>query len=209
MAFSVIFSKNTLPFLILKFCIFSTFSSVVAHWCLEYLLQLSLTQSSSSGHQVSIWQKKTTLALKLIGYSPKVSPEIQAGTIKVFRIIILKNHRYRCYLFPWLKLQQCRDVFCPQVQTLPDTQHGPDHQLWVKSVQAESHPGCWDTISSVQHMSGQRARLRCCHDLMDRCAWENFSCRTFKLYLQSHWVSCYHNKEQHIYLNHVTGICSI
>lgn len=50
-------------------------------------------------------------------------------------------------------------------ESLPDTQHGPDHQLGVQSVQAEGHPGCRDAVGSVQHVSGQRAGLR--HDLLD------------------------------------------
>lgn len=62
-------------------------------------------------------------------------------------------------------------------ESLPDTQHGPDHQLGVQSVQAEGHPGCRDAVGSVQHVSGQRAGLR--HDLLDGRGQVRFKCGTF------------------------------
>lgn len=46
-----------------------------------------------------------------------------------------------------------------------NTNHVPDHQSGVKLVQTERHSGCWDAISSVQHMNRQRAQVCCCHDL--------------------------------------------
>lgn len=39
---------------------------------------------------------------------------------------------------------------------LPDTDHVPDHQSGVQPVQAERHPGRWDAIWGVQHLSAQR-----------------------------------------------------
>ena len=52
---------------------------------------------------------------------------------------------------------------------LPDAHHVPDLQLGVQSMKAQRHPGCWDAVSGVQHVSGQRAGLCCRHDLLDRC----------------------------------------
>lgn len=48
---------------------------------------------------------------------------------------------------------------------LPNTNHVPDHQSGVQAVQTERHSGCWDAISSVQHMNRQRAQVCCSHDL--------------------------------------------
>lgn len=81
--------------------------------------------------------------------------------------------------------QQQSDAFCPQVQTLPDAQHVPDHQLGVESVQADGHPGCRDAVSSVQHVSGQRAAL---HDLLDRCGQVSLTCRTFSYIYSLNWL---------------------
>lgn len=59
---------------------------------------------------------------------------------------------------------QFKQGVCGLHVCLPNTNHVPDHHSGVQSVQAERHPGRWDAIAGVQHMSRQRAQLCCCHD---------------------------------------------
>ncbi len=67
----------------------------------------------------------------------------------------------------------CWNFIILEFQNIPNTHQVPDHQAGVEAVQAESHPGCRDAVSGVKHVSGQRAGLCFCHDLLHR--WDKWA----------------------------------
>lgn len=96
-----------------------------------------------------------------------------------FNAHLKTNRLWREVSFSTVSAVQCSDVFVLQVQTLPHTQHVPDHQVGVESMQAEGHPGCGDAVSGVQHMGGQRTGVCCCHDLLETCGQVRRTCTDF------------------------------